>query len=292
MQYGVHVNSGAAVTDPAVLRDVAQLAEELGYESILIGDHVMPPRQINTPFPLKMENPPWHVYQEHDWPDCFAMLAFLAAATKKVRLGTSVIILPYRHPVVTAKMIATLDRLSGGRIICGVGIGWLQEEFGFLGVPFAERAAMSDEYVAVMKALWTSEKPRLAGRYVSIDQDVNFGPLPVQKPHPPIWVGGNTLPAMRRTARWGDGWQPVYLPLALVRQKLEQLRALVDQEGRDFNRLEITTLVGANVTVEEAKACQAVGIQILYMLTTSNKPQELFAQMRKFAGTVRETGSA
>jgi len=289
MRYGVHVNSGAAVTDPAVLRDVGQLAEELGYESILIGDHVIPPRKINTPFPLQMEHPPWHVYQEQDWPDCFAMLGFLAASTKQVRLGTSVIILPYRHPAVVAKMITTLDRLSGGRIICGVGIGWLQEEFHFLGVPFAERAAMSDEYIAVMKALWTSEHPRSAGRYVTIDQDVNFGPRPIQKPHPPIWVGGNSLPALRRVARWGDGWQPVYLPGPVIEQKLGQLRTLMAEAGRDFRRLEITTLAGAGVTPDEARVYQAAGIQELYLLTTSDQPQELFAQMRQFAATLQVT---
>jgi probable F420-dependent oxidoreductase len=287
MRYGVHVNSGAAVTDPSVLRDLGQVAEELGYESILIGDHVVPPRKITTPFPLKMEHPPWQVYQEQPWPDCFVMLSFLAAATKRVRLGTSVIILPYRHPAVVAKMLAPLDRLSGGRVICGVGIGWLREEFGFLGVPFAERAAMSDEYVAVMKALWTNVHPRCAGHYVTIDQDVNFGPLPVQKPHPPIWVGGNTLPALRRVARWGDGWQPVYLPLPMIQQKLGQLRALMEEAGRDFRQLEISTLAGANVTAEEANAYQAAGIHTLYLLTTSDKPQELFAQVRQFAGTLR-----
>lgn len=287
MRHGVHVNSGAAVTDPIVLHDLGQVAEDLGYESILIGDHVVPPRKINTPFPLKMEHPPWHVYQEQPWPDCFVMLSFLAAATKRVRLGTSVIILPYRHPATVAKMVATLDRLSGGRVICGVGIGWLQEEFGFLGVPFAERAAMSDEYVAVMKAFWTSEHPRCTGRYVTIDQDVNFGPSPVQKPHPPIWVGGNTLPALRRVARWGAGWQPVYLSPPMIQQKLGQLRALMEEQGRDFRQLEITTLAGANVTSAEVHAYQAAGIHTLYMLTTSDSPQELFTQMQQFAGTVR-----
>jgi alkanesulfonate monooxygenase SsuD/methylene tetrahydromethanopterin reductase-like flavin-dependent oxidoreductase (luciferase family) len=143
MQYGIHVNSGAAVTDPAVLRDMAQLAEELGCESILIGDHLLPPQKIQTPFPVKMDNPPWHVYQEHDWPDCFTTLAFLAAITTRVRLGVSVIILPYRHPVAVTKMLTTLDRLSGGRIICGVGIGWLKDEFAFLGVPFSSRIRRS-----------------------------------------------------------------------------------------------------------------------------------------------------
>jgi probable F420-dependent oxidoreductase len=290
MKYGVHVNSGAAVTDPVVLREVGQAAEELSFSSILIGDHVVTPRKIGTPFPLKMEHPPWHVYQEHDWPDCFAMLAFLAASTKRVRLGTSVIIMPYRHPAVVAKSLATLDRLSSGRIICGVGIGWLREEFGFLGLPFEERAAMTDEYVEVMKALWKDEHVRVNGRYVTINQDVNFGPRPVQKPHPPIWVGGNTLPALRRVARWGDGWQPVALPLPKIQQKMDQLRTLMAEAGRDFNRLEISTLAPASVTPEEARAYQAAGIQELYMLTTTDQPQELLAQMQQFAKGVQAAG--
>ena len=211
MQYGIHVNSGASVTDPAVLRDMAQLAEELGCESILIGDHILPPQKIQTPFPVKMDNPPWHVYQEQDWPDCFTTLAFLAAITTRVRLGVSVIILPYRHPVAVTKMITTLDRLSDGRIICGVGIGWLKDEFAFLGVPFEDRAALSEDCLKLMKTLWTDPHPRLSTAYGRIEADVNFGPQPVQRPHPPIWIGGNTMPALRRVARWGDGWQPVFL---------------------------------------------------------------------------------
>ena len=288
MRYGVHINSGAATTDPAVLRDLGQLAEELGFDSILIGDHVVPPRKIETPFPLKLENPPWQVYQEHDWPDCFVTLSFLAATTTRVRLGTSVIILPYRPPAVTAKMLATLDRLSNGRMIAGVGIGWLQEEFGFLGVPFAERAAMSDEYVTVLKALWMDEHPRLSGRYVTIDRDVNFGPMPMQKPHPPLWVGGNSLPALKRVARWGDGWQPVALPLPRIQQKLEQLRSLMTEAGRNFQELELSTAVGANISMAEAQSYQTAGLHTLYMLTTSDRWQELFSQMRQFARTLRE----
>lgn len=291
MGYGVHVNSGSSVTDPAVLRDMAQLAEELGFSTILIGDHLIPAREIKTPFPLRIENPPWAVYQEHDWPDCFVTLAFLAAATQKVRLGTSVILLPYRHPAVTAKMFATIDRLSGGRLICGVGIGWMQDEFEFLGIPFAERAAMSDEYMQVIKALWTDEHPRIAGKYVTLDRDVNFGPYPVQKPHPPIWVGGNSLPALRRVARWGDGWQPVAIPLSVMQKKMEKLQGLMEEQGRDFSSLEITTLAGADVSVAEARAYQAAGIQDVSMLTTTDQSQELFRQMRRFADTMREATS-
>ena len=290
MQYGIHVNSGAAVTDPAVLRDMAQLVEELGCESILIGDHVLPARKIRTPFPMKMDNPPWHVYQEHDWPDCFTTLAFLAAITTRVRLGVSVIILPYRHPAAVTKMLTTLDRLSGGRIICGVGIGWLKDEFEFLGVPFEDRAALSEECLKVMKTLWTDEHPRLTTGYGTIDRDVNFGPQPVQKPHPPIWIGGNTVSALRRVARWGDGWQPVFLSPDVIQNKCETLQLLMEEAGRDPTQLEITTLVGAHVSVAEARAYQAAGVQALYMLTTTDQPHELFAQVKQFVTTMREVG--
>ena len=291
MRYGVHVNSGSSVTDPAVLRDMAQLAEELGFSTILIGDHVVPARQIQTPFPLKIDNPPWEVYQEHDWPDCFVILAYLAAATQTLRLGTSVILLPYRHPAVTAKMFATIDRLSGGRLICGVGIGWMQDEFAFLGIPFAERAAMSDEYVRVIKALWTDEHPRITGRYVTIDRDVNFGPYPVQKPHPPIWVGGNSLPALRRVVGWGDGWQPVALPLPRLEQKIDQLRGMMEAAGRDFDQLEITTLTPPDVSLADARAYKALGLQELSMLTITDQAQQLFAEMNRFADTLREVAA-
>lgn len=291
MRYGVHVNSGSSVTDPAVLRDMAQLAEELGFSTILIGDHVIPARQIQTPFPLKIENPPWEVYQEQDWPDCFVTLGYLAAATQRMRLGTSVILLPYRHPAVVAKMFATLDKLSGGRIICGVGIGWMQDEFEFLGVSFAERAAMSDEYVEVIKALWTDEHPRVAGKYVTLDRDVNFGPYPVQKPHPPIWVGGNSLPALRRVVRWGDGWQPVAIPLPTIQEKVEQLRGMMVEAGRDLSELEITTLTTADVPLPDARAFKDAGMQEASMLTTVDQPQALFAQMRQFAETMQEAAA-
>ena len=288
MRYGVHVNSGSSVTDPAVLRDMAQLAEDLGFSTILIGDHVVPARQIQTPFPLKIDNPPWAVYQEHDWPDCFVTLAYLAAATQTLRLGTSVILLPYRHPAVTAKMFATIDRLSAGRLICGVGIGWMQDEFGFLGLPFAERAAMSDEYARVIKALWTDEHPRISGRYVTLDRDVNFGPYPVQQPHPPLWVGGNSLPALRRVVSWGDGWQPVALPLAELEQKMHKLRGMMEAAGRAFDQLEITTLSMPDVSVAAARAYAALGLHELSMLTTTDQASQLFAEMRRFADTLRE----
>ena len=291
MRYGVHVNSGSSVTDPAALRDMAQLAEQLGFSTILIGDHVIPARQVQAHFLHKIEDQPRDLYQEQDWPDCFVTLGFLAAATQKMRLGTSVIVLPFRHPAVTAKLFATLDKLSGGRIICGVGIGWMQDEFDFLGASFTDRAAISDEYIDVIKALWTEEHPRVAGKYVRVDRDVNFGPYPVQKPHPPIWVGGNSMPAMRRVVRWGDGWQPAAISLPEIQQKADQLRGMMEEAGRDFNQLAFTTLTAANVSLADARAYKAAGMQELYMLTTIDNTQVLFAEMRRFAETMQEASA-
>ena len=178
----------------------------------------------------------------------------------------------------------------GGARPFGV-IGWLKDEFEFLGVPFEDRAALSEDCLNVMKTLWTDEHPRLTTAYGTIDRDVNFGPQPVQKPHPPIWIGGNTMPALRRVARWGDGWQPVFLSPDAIQNKCETLQSLMEEAGRDATQLEITTLVGAQVSVAEAQAYQAAGVQALYMLTTTDQPDELFAQVKQFVATMREVGN-
>ena len=288
MKYGLHVGNGFSVTDPSVLRDVAQMAEELGYESILIGDHVLPPQKIDSPFPLPVENPQLDMYEKQTWPDCFVMLGFMAAATTRVRLGTSVVILPYRHPVVMAKMMATLDRLSNGRIICGVGVGWIEEEFAFLNVPFSERGRMSNEYIEVMKALWTDDHPRIDGRYVKIDRDVNFGPMPVHKPHPPIWIGGNSLAALRRVVRLGDGWQPAGITPDVMQQKMDQLKGLMDEAGRDWSELEITALAPTSEGPEGADVFEKMGVNVLYGLVsaTDTETPKLFAEIKQFAATM------
>ena len=292
MRYGLHLANGVSVTDPAVLKDVCQLAEELGYESILIGDHVLPPRKINSKFPLPVEDPQIHRYQDQHWPDCFAMLGFMASITSSVRLGTSVFIVPYRHPAVTAKMIATLDKLSNGRIIAGIGSGWIEEEFNFLNAPFAERGRMTDEYIEVMKALWTDAHPRIEGRFVTIDRDVNFGPYPVHKPHPPIWVGGNTTAALRRVVRCADGWQPAGLMPDVIGQKLDQLRSLMTEAGRDFSQLEITCMVGTDATEAVAEVFDKLGAHVLYGLVsaTDEETPQLFAEIRRYAETMSQRG--
>ncbi len=198
------------------------------------------------------------------------MLGFMALSTSTVRLGTSVFIVPYRHPAVTAKMLATLDTLSKGRMIAGSG--WSEEEFNFLNAPFAERGRMTDEYLEVMKALWTDAHPRIKGRFVTIARDVNFGPYPAQKPHPPIWVGGNSTAALRRVVRCADGWQPAGLTLDAIGQKLDRPRSLMADAGRDFSQLEITCLVGTDATEAVADVFDKLGTHILYGLVSAYMP--------------------
>ena len=168
------------------------------------------------------------------------LLAFLAGQTSAIRLVTSVIIVPHRNPLVAAKALATLDVLSGGRLVVGVGVGWMREEFEALGLPpFEERGAVTDEYLRAFKELWTSDAPEFDGKYVRF-RDISFLPKPVQQPHPPIWVGGESRPALRRTAELADGWYPLgsnpTFPMATPQQLaagLERLAAYARRFGRD-----------------------------------------------------------
>ena len=151
-------------------------------------------------------------------------ITFLAGATKRIQVYNSVLVLPYRDPVILAKQMATLDFLSGGRSILGIGIGHLEKEFEVLKVPRAERGPMSDEYLEAIKILWTEERPEFHGKYVEFD-DIVFEPRPVAKPHPPIWIGGNTKPAMRRAAKYGDGWVPWQITPAQLPDALDYLKS-------------------------------------------------------------------
>jgi probable F420-dependent oxidoreductase len=178
--------------------------------------------------------------------ETFSILGVLAGATERLRLVTSVLVLPYRNPVLTAKMVASLDVLSGGRLTLGIGAGWLKEEFEALNSPaFSARGAVTDEWIAIFKQLWSQSPASFDGRFYQYT-DIRCEPFPVQKPHPPIWVGGHSRAALRRTARHGDGWHPVGavaaspLPPQEMRAHLDTLKQLTEAEGRDFSALTIS----------------------------------------------------
>src|SRR5215470_7063668 len=200
---------------PEGIIETACKAEELGFDAVLLNDHIIvdgSPRAL----------PSWgNTY------DPLIGLSYIAARTTRIRLGTSVLIMPYRNPVATAKQLATLDQLSGGRVIAGVGAGWSEAESEALGVPFRERGARSTEYLRVWQACWGPDPVSFRGRFFSFT-DMRARPKPRQQPHPPIWIGGGSDAALRRTAEFAQIWQPMQMPLG----ELDSRRSALQQACR------------------------------------------------------------
>lgn len=202
MKFGINILNYGPRSDPETFKQWALFAEEVGYHLVMISDHVANTSDVQEVFPVPFYDP-------------FVTLAWLAGLTHKVELGTTVAILPYRHPLLTARLAANLDQLSHGRFILGVGIGWAQQEFEALGIPFRQRGGLSDEYMEVIRLCLTQEVVSYNGRFLSF-QDVHTNPLPVQSPLP-IWMGGKTEPAIRRAVRYGDTWHPYRIRLDWLR---------------------------------------------------------------------------
>ena len=201
---------------------LAVTAEELGIDGVFVPDHILAK-------PATTQH-----YGAH-WPDPFSLLAFLAGRTRRIQLGASVIVLPYRNALVAAKAAATVDQASGGRFIFGVGVGWDEEEFRDLNLPFKERGRMSSDYIRAIRAAWAEDIPQYKGQYLSFS-GATFSPRPAQRPMPPIWVGGSpgsiSSPAVRRCAELGDAWHPLALPLDEIEKGAATLRQLAGQFGR------------------------------------------------------------
>jgi len=218
MRFGIWLPNCRHLATPEIIRRAAVRAEALGYDSVWVSDHVVVPRANVANFGTTIFDP-------------LITLGVVAGATRRVRLGTTVLIVPYRQAVVTAKMISSLDALSGGRVIVGVGAGWVAAESAMLGVPFAERGRMTDEYLRAMQELWTSPSPSFSGKYVQF-HDLHFEPRPIQTPHPPIWVGGHSQAALRRTIELGAAWHPINRAPEELRAGVAELARLSKARGR------------------------------------------------------------
>lgn len=239
MKFGFTLPSRGQLATPDKLGFIAKKAEELGFDALLAGDHIIVPRDISSIYPYT-EGGEFPGAGWGDWLEQIALLSYIAGQTTRIRLATSVLIVPYRNPLVSAKSLATLDILSKGRLVVGVGVGWMQEEFQALDAPpFEERGSVTDEYLRAFKVLWTEEEPRFEGKYLNFD-NINFLPKPEQKPHPPIWVGGESRPAMRRAAELADGWYPLgsnpTFPMGTpdqLKAGLDRLAQYAERFGRD-----------------------------------------------------------
>jgi probable F420-dependent oxidoreductase len=186
----------------------------------------------------RFPHPPDRAYLEP-----VVVLAAAAVCTQRARLGASVFILGHRHPIVMAKMLTSIDALSNGRLICGVGVGWWKEELEMLGVPFHQRGRQADEILRAFKVLWSEDNPSLDGEFFRF-RDLGFAPKPVQKPHPPIWVGGDSPGAFRRVVTLGDGWHATSKTPEQLREALGRLRAAADKAKRPFDSIELSLRFG------------------------------------------------
>ena len=237
MRFGFYLPNSGPTARPEPLAAIARKGDELGFYCMVAGDHILVPREINSPYPYTADGS-FHAGGAAEYLEQLTLLTYLAGITRSIRLIPSVMIVPYRNPLLAAKILATLDVLSGGRLTLGVGVGWMEEEFEALDAPpFAERGAVTNEYIQAFKELWTSDEPAFEGKYCRFS-DIHFLPKPVQQPHPPIWVGGQSRAAIRRAARLGNGWHPVgAIPAApLEPEELAQNIGLLNRYAEDASR--------------------------------------------------------
>jgi probable F420-dependent oxidoreductase len=208
MQFGFNLPNSGALAAPDIMLRIAHEGEALGYDYLTVTDHVVLPDMAEPGYPYS-ESGAFYSSDSAYRHEMLTLAAWLAAVTSRLRLVLAVLVVPHRPAVLAAKMLATVDVLSGGRLTVGIGAGWLKAEFdAVVTTPFAERGAVTDEYATAFRRLWTEDKPQIAGRYVQFDRLV-LAPKPVQQPHPPIWVGGESGPSLRRAARLGDAWYPI-----------------------------------------------------------------------------------
>lgn len=233
MQYGIALPNFGKYAEKDMILELAVAGEELGFDSLWVSDHVVIPHT--------------HKGFGNEFLEPLITLTYIAARTRSIKLGTSVLVLPYRNPVVLAKAISTLDELSGGRVILGVGAGWLKEEFDALGVSYEARGAITDEYIDAFQTLWTKDDPEYSGEYIEFS-DISFLPKPVQKPHPPIWIGGGSRRAIERAAKWGDGWHPVGLTPRVIHERAWYLKELIDKSERDECEFSISIRKNLQIT--------------------------------------------
>ena len=293
MRYGVSVGLYPAGGEarPETFVQLATEAERLGYDSIWTGDHiVMPEVYDQTPHvtDVRGEHP-----GRADAPlfEPITTYCYLAGKVSRVRLGIGVLIVPYRNPILAAKMLTMLDVLSNGRLVLGVGTGWMREEFAVMGAPpYSQRGSATNEYIELFIKLWTETSISFSGKHYQVS-GIGFLPKPVQKPHPPIWVGGNGEVALQRTVRYGQGWMPVYQTPEEIREKLAVLGRMCNEAGR--NVAEISKVLGCRF--QFADAAQEDGAHHLigtpqHMIDTIHRFEEVGIEQIHLMGPGRASG--
>ncbi len=309
MQIGFNLPISGPISSPESMTRIAQQGEALGYDYLTLTDHIVLPNLRVPGYPYSESGEFFGEGPERRHEQLMAA-AFIAAKTARIRLVLAVMVVPHRPAVLAAKMLSTIDILSGGRLVVGIGVGWLQGEFdAVVGPAFAARGRVTDEYLSAFRSLWTEEAPHFEGNWVKYD-GISFEPKPAQKPYPPIWVGGESGPSLRRAARFGDAWYPIgsnskHLLDTLPRYRagIARLRQLTAMAGREPASVALTYRVkrygeavpakasdgerrlfsGANSDIiADLQALRDLGVNAVDIDFERSNPEESVAEMRRF----------
>lgn len=304
MKLGVFLPVSGRAAVPEVLTDAAQQAERLGFDSVWAAERMVNPWEMTTRYPYKADDV-WFVPPESPFLETLTALTFLAGVTKKVALGSAVIVLPYRHPLFTARVATSIDTLSHGRLILGVGIGWMPEEFEALGVNFKDRAGMSEEQLQIFNKLWSEDRPSFDGRHYRFEP-VAVNPVPVQKPRFPIWIGGESAAAQRRAALYADAWFSYFVKItaADLLTRYAQVREWAADAGRSPDAVKLCCVRPIDVTdepvpqaddtlrgtpeqlLEALKAYRDIGVEHMALQFMRGRWPERRAQIERFGNDV------
>ncbi|MEZ5558186.1 MAG: LLM class F420-dependent oxidoreductase [Pseudomonadales bacterium] len=278
MKLGLFGACSGICADPGVAKRLAQSAEQLGFESLWTGEHVVLPEPRQAPSPAEPDFPMLHPSTG---------LAFLAGVTDSIRLGTGIVLIAQRNPVVLAKEMASLDVVSQGRLIMGIGAGYLHQEFAALGIPFEERGARTDEAIAVLRALWNEEHPSFEGRFTRFS-GIQAQPRPVQNGGPPIVIGGASDAALRRTIRYAQGWYGFAMDVTQTREVLTRLRSLAVDEPRDseLGTLEISVTPRVRLDRATVDAFAEMGVDRLIPMLPQDDEAQLMRYVEDLAATL------
>lgn len=270
MRFGYVVPNNVGIEDAHEVVQLGVSAEALGFDSLWVNHHILNVGYVGE----RLGSKPYQ--------DALVTLTWLAARTSRIQLGTSVLVMPYLHPMVLAKHLATLDQLSGGRLIIGLGAGSLPDENAALGVPYEERGRYCDEFLEVIRLLWTNDSASFSGQFFNFE-NLCASPKPLQRPHPLLVVGGNRAPALRRAARLGDGWHPMNVAPDGIERRLQVLNAEAETSGRAGPQVVQVRLDMGRVDAGAVAAYEAAGVTDLVMHVMSSEPDAHRAALETFA---------
>ena len=299
MKFGAILPNVGPLARIDVLSDLAVRLEAMGFDGVFLSDHIALPTELQSVYPYRTDGR-FPLSADSAILEPITTLAYLTAVTNRIDLGFSVLVLPYRHPTLNAKMLGTLDVISGGRLIVGAGVGWMAEEFDGLGVNFAERGAITDEHIELLRAFWNERAPDYSGEHYRVS-GLSMSPRPRDTGCPPIWTGGTSGPALRRAARLGDGWHGVRQSPDDVERVAKRIATLRAEQGLPVDGFEISLRAGLDITdgpfggsartplrgspeqlSGDLKEYEAAGLTYLVLEPRAGDAGELQAQLERF----------